>query len=83
MAMILRWMAALILIMQPAWAQRGPTEPELMQIEQAMRAAGYTSWGAVTLSEDAWEVEDARKPPLSCDVSLNANTYGIVDEECE
>ncbi|MDB5571135.1 MAG: hypothetical protein JWN93_2318 [Hyphomicrobiales bacterium] len=71
------------LVASVAFAQRAPTDTELARIGQALSAAGFTTWGTTVLDEDAWEVEEARKGAQSCDVSIDARTYAVLEEDCE
>lgn len=53
-------LTALVLAGESAKADgRLPNADERAAIEQALKAAGYTSWGKIDLDDDGyWEVED-------------------------
>lgn len=38
---------------------RAPTPEEQAQIEQALRAQGFTRWDEIELDDGVWEVDDA------------------------
>ncbi len=54
---------AAVLALAPAAAiaddDRAPTPEERAQIEQVLRAEGYTRWDEIELDDGVWEVDDA------------------------
>ena len=84
--MPIRWitlaLASSLMLAAPAGAQE-PTNAELIRIEAALRDAGFITWGEIELDDDVWLVEEARRVDGGiCDVSVDAETFTISDEDC-
>lgn len=58
---------------------RVPTAAERSSIEDALRAAGYTSWEEIEFDDGRWEVDDAKKDDnREFDVKLDPESFEIV-----
>ena len=68
-------LAAAVLIASGSGAladDRPPTPQERAQIEQVLRAEGFTRWEEIELDDGVWEVEDAIGPDgREYDLKLN------------
>lgn len=65
-----------------ALAERHPTPEERTQIETALRALGYVSWGDIELDDGVWEVDDARLPNgEEYDVKLRPGTLEVISRQ--
>lgn len=69
----------------PALADdRQPTAEELTQIEQTLRAEGFTSWDDIELDDGVFEVDDAvHSDGRKYDLELDPQTYAIVKRELD
>jgi len=73
--------AALACVSAASAEDRAPTAEELTQIEEALRADGFTSWEDVEFDDGVWEVDDALPGDgLKYDVRLD-QTFTIIDRE--
>ena len=48
------------MLIQPAFADRGPTPEERSSIEQKLRSLGFQSWKEIEMDDSQWEIDDAR-----------------------
>ncbi|MBU4527766.1 MAG: PepSY domain-containing protein [Hoeflea sp.] len=68
----------------PALADdRAPTAEEHTQIEAALTAEGFTSWGEIELDDDkVWDVDDAiHADGKEYDLELDKTTLAITDRD--
>ena len=68
----------------PAFADdRAPTIEERAQIEAALTAEGFTSWGEIELDDDkVWDVDDAiHSDGKEYDLELDKTTLAITDRD--
>ena len=78
--------AALMVVPGAAFADdRAPTPDERAQIEAALKAEGFTSWGEIELDDDkVWEVDDAiHADGREYDLELERTTFAIVDRDAD
>lgn len=66
-------------------AGRLPNTDERAAIEDALKAAGYTSWGKIDLDDDGyWEVDDAiGADGKNYDVDLDLKTLKVLRAEID
>jgi len=64
---------------------RPPTAEERAQIESALKAAGYTSWGKIEFDDDQyWEVDNAiAADGKRYDLDLSKSDYTILKKELD
>ena len=68
----------------PAFADRGPTQPEAAAIAAKLTAAGFKSWNKIEYDPDGpkWKVDDARGlNGKTYDLQLDAKSYAIVRKD--
>ena len=85
---VLAGMAALAVLATaaaPALADdRPPTAEELTQIEQTLRAEGFSSWDDIELDDGLFEVDDAvHSDGREYDLEIDPQTYAIVKRDSD
>lgn len=77
-------LAALLLLAPTAAAiadDRPPTAEERAQIEEVLRAEGFTTWDEIELDDGVWEVDDAIGPDgHEYDLKLDSN-FNIIKRD--
>lgn len=82
-----RYAMALVLLplfSAPAFAaDRAPTAEERANIEAALKAEGFQSWGDIELDDDrAWDVDDARHSDgKEYDLELDKTTLAVTKRD--
>ena len=62
---------------------RAPTSQERVQIEQVLRAEGFTRWDEIELDNGIWEVDDAIGPDKrEYDLKLNQQ-FQIIERKSD
>ena len=85
--MVISLAAGLCLLLGlPAWADRDPTPAERAQIEQVLRANGYSTWDDIEFDDEEglWEVDDARASDgKEYDLKLRPGSLEIVSRRLD
>jgi hypothetical protein len=76
---------AMTVVAAVAHAGPPPSAEERTQIESALKAEGFTSWGKIELDDDGyWEVDDAIGPDgKRFDVDLGKSDFKILKKEID